>query len=147
MNDQLISKIAMNITTILLNAMKNSATEEPISPDTFHSKDGTAVDEVMNQLTEHIMMELTKALIERAKRVKVDEVPSSSATETVRRLGVEVAARITKSMDDSSADLAKNIGDAKIILGDMQGWGRKQWSGAKKNDLLTYISQLNNILE
>ena len=146
-NDILIDNIAMNISTILLNAMKNASSEEQVAPDTFHTKEGDAVDEVMNQLSEHIMVELTKSLVERAKRVKVEEVPSAGATETVKKLGVKVAARITKSMDDSSTNLAQKIDDSKLIVQDMQMWGKKQWSGTKKHDFLAYTAQLYTILD
>ncbi|CAZ69721.1 hypothetical protein [Emiliania huxleyi virus 99B1] len=147
MQDILIGQLAMNISTIILHAMKNAASDEQVSPDTCNPDDGGAVDEVMNQLSEHIMVELTKSLVERAKRVKSEEVPSAAAVYTVKRLGVAASERITKSMDNSTIDTARKISDAKLIIQDMQMWGKKQWSGTKKNEFLTYTAQLYNILE
>ncbi len=84
--------------------------------------------------------------MDRAKRVSVEEVPSSTATDTVRKLGVKVTDRINKGMDDSSTDLSQKIKDCRIIVGQMKLWGAKHWSGNKKSEFNSFLTQLDNML-
>ena len=145
-NNEIITKLAINISTILLNAMKNAVSSDPKSPDVYPETQEDAVDEVMQQLTEHLMVELTKALLDRAKRVSVEEAPSSTATDTVKKLGVKVTDRMNRGMDDSSTDLSQKIKDSRIIVGQMKVWGTKHWSGSKKSEFNSFLTQLDNML-
>lgn len=145
-NNETVTKLALNITTILLNAMKNAVSTDPKSPDVYPESHDDAVDEMMQQLTEHLMVEFTKALLERAKRVSVEEVPSSSATDTVKKLAVKVTDRINRGMDDSSTDLSRKLKDCKIVVGQLKQWGSKHWSGSKKSEFNSFLTQLDNLL-
>ena len=97
---------------------ENGSRTETTSAGSSSTND--AVSSLIDQLTSHVLVELTKAMIARSERLKPEE--ASGATEAVvKKMCVEVTHKISHSLNKpSSEELDSKLNDVKILLQDTE---------------------------
>ena len=133
MKDELINSVAHNVCGIILTESVNMLKDETYgSQEKDVPSHECAVDEIVEQITEHVVVEMTKSLIKRSQRLKPEE-PVGKAVETVKKMAVEVHSHVNNCVNaKSNTELSKGIKDALLVLQDAEAFLRAKNS---KNSL------------
>ncbi len=132
----LVEEVAKNVVRALRHETIVDAETEPQAQET------SAVPSLLHQLTEQVIVELTKLLIERSRRLRPEEASAAEAV-VVRKMTNEVLAKITMSVEAPSSDeVRRRLHDVKILLQDTEVLLRAK----KTQQALACISQCRSLI-
>lgn len=147
MREEMVRSVANNIVEIYLDESRlelngHNDAEREQAKGMKKKINGAATDELVEQLTEHVIVEMTKILIKRSKREKPEEA-TGKTVDTVKKMCVEANDYINHVLrQKSNAELSSNIRNASAILVDAEQYVRAK----KTTNALACISQARALL-
>jgi len=131
----LVDEVAKNVVRALRRETIVDSETEAAPQET------SAVPSLLHQLTEQVVVELTKLLIERSRRLRSEEASAGEAV--VRKMTNEVLAKITTSVEAPSTDeVRRRLHDVRILLQDAEVLVRAK----KTQQALACISQCRSLI-
>ena len=111
--------------------------------------DSSSVGKIVNELTNHVFVELTKAMIARSKKIQRDKEGSSdtglsaASKSTVRMVSADVCTHVHAALAaPSTQQLNSTLRDASLIMEDLEILIR----GKKTSNALACVAQLRSKL-